>query len=258
MTTPIFSLITVTYNAEKTVERTLKSVKEQTYKNIEYIIIDGISKDNTLHIVKKYQLNIPNFLCISEPDKGLYDAMNKGLQQASGDYVWFLNAGDALHSSTILEQIAQQLSDCYSFGKPLPDVIYGETDIIDENGDFVAHRRLKAPFKLNWKHFKMGMLVCHQSFIAKRNIAPFYDLQYRFSSDFDWCIRCMKTAGIIHNTQLILSDYLNEGTTTTNRKASLKERFAIMAHYYGCLPTAFRHLWFAIRFFTAKLFGRQL
>jgi len=256
--TKMFSLITVTYNAEKMVERTLKSVQGQTYKNIEYIIIDGASKDNTLSIIKKYQADIPNFSCISEPDKGLYDAMNKGLQRATGDYVWFLNAGDTLHSDTILEQIAQQLTDCYSSDKSLPNIIYGETDMVNEHGNFIARRRLKAPKRLNWQHFKMGMLVCHQSFIVRRNIAPLYDLQYRFSGDFDWCIRCMKSAGTIHNTQLILSDYLNEGMTTANRKASLKERFAIMIRYYGWLPTALRHIWFAVRFYTAKLFGRQV
>jgi hypothetical protein len=98
----------------------------------------------------------------------------------------------------------------------------------------------------------MGMLVCHQSFIPKRAIAPSYDLQYRYSADFDWCIRCMKQARSFCNTHLTLSDFLDGGTSTTQRKASLRERYAIMCKYYGTFVTVLLHGWFAIRFYTAK------
>ena len=257
-----FSIITVTYNAEKVLERTIKSVAAQTYPNIEYIIIDGGSTDGTLRIIQNSTSKIQNFICISEPDNGLYDAMNKGLLRATGNYVWFLNAGDVLHEDTTVEQIISRLSNIHTSkaAAPLstPDIIYGETDIVDEDGRFVAHRRLKAPKKLSWKSFRMGMMVCHQSFIVQRATAPLYDLQYHFSADFEWCIRCMKSANSIFNTQLVLSDYLNQGVTTRNRKASLKERFNIMTHYYGLFPSALRHLWFAIRFYFTKLLGRQL
>lgn len=95
-------------------------------------------------------------------------------------------------------------------------------------------------------------LVCHQSFIPKRAVAPLYDLQYRYSADFDWCIRCMKQARSFCNTHLILSDFLDGGTSTTQRKASLRERYAIMCKYYGTFVTVLLHGWFAIRFYTAK------
>jgi hypothetical protein len=123
---------------------------------------------------------------------------------------------------------------------------------MDINGKIIAARRLKAPRHLTWKSFRMGMLVCHQAFVVKRDIAPEYNLQYRFSSDFDWCIRCMKAAKTIVNSRLRLVNYLYEGLTAANRKASLKERCQIMYNYYGAFVTVLLHGWFAIRFYWAK------
>ncbi|MDR0295271.1 MAG: glycosyltransferase [Prevotellaceae bacterium] len=264
----MFSIITVTYNAEATIERTIHSVMSQTaLEHIEYIIIDGASTDKTLDIIRNSKLETRNFQLISEADSGLYDAMNKGLQRATGDYVWFLNAGDTLHDNNtvahLLSLVVPNLSPCTLHPSPFtphssPDILYGETDIVDNDGKFIARRRLKAPKKLNWKNFRMGMLVSHQSFVVKREIAPLYDLQYHYSADVDWCICCMKDARTIHNSHLILSNYLNEGMTTANRKASLKERFSIMVKYYGWWPTAIRHLWFFIRYNYNKLLNKQL
>ena len=241
---PKFSIITVTYQAGKVLEDTIQSVIFQTYRNVEYIIVDGGSTDNTLDIVKKYQDRIS--IVVSEPDKGLYDAMNKGIRLATGDYICFLNAGDELHENETLQRMVVTLK-----GKEIPDVIYGETAIVDEEGHFLHMRRLQAPDVLHWKSFKEGMLVCHQAFFARRELAlkhP-YDLQYRFSADFDWCIRIMKDAKYLHNTRLTLIDYLNEGMTTRNHKASLKERFCIMAKHYGWVSTVMHHGWFVIRLF---------
>ena len=241
---PKFSIITVTYNAEKVLEDTIQSVIFQTYRNVEYIIVDGASKDHTLEIVNKYHNRINKV--ISEPDKGLYDAMNKGIQLATGDYLCFLNASDKFHDSETLQKIVHTLK-----GQELPDVIYGETAIVDEEGHFLHMRRLSTPAHLNWKSFKQGMLVCHQAFFVNRELAinHLYDLQYRFSADVDWCIRIMKKAKCLHNTRLTLIDYLNEGMTTKNHKASLKERFCIMAKHYGLISTILHHGWFVIRLF---------
>ena len=240
---PTFSIITVTYNAGKVLEDTIQSVISQTYHHIEYLIIDGGSKDNTLDIVNKYKERIHHV--VSEPDKGLYDAMNKGIQLATGDYLCFLNAGDELHENDTLQLIAHSLKE----KQILPDIIYGETAIVDEEGHFLRMRRLSTPETLSWKSFKKGMLVCHQAFLAKRELAikeP-YNLSYRFSADFDWCIRIMKRSKAMHNTHLILIDYLNEGMTTRNHKASLKERFRIMCLHYGWMSTILHHLWFVFR-----------
>lgn len=245
---PKFTIITITYNAARWLERTVVSILSQSYPNIEYLIIDGGSKDGTVDIIKQYAPGIAYW--VSEPDKGLYDAMNKGLKQATGDYVWFINAGDTLQSAATVQRIAMKIGKRPS----LPDVIYGETSIVDAEGKPLGMRRLKAPKQLTWKSFRMGMLVCHQSFIAKRTIAPEYDLQYRLSADYDWCIRCLKQAKSIYNTKMILSNYLEEGLSTQQRKASLKERYEVMCKYYGKFATIILHGWFALRFYYAKWF----
>ena len=241
----LFSIITVTYNASQWLERTIQSIISQSYPHIEYIIIDGNSTDGTLDLIKKYQSSIAH--CVSERDEGLYDAMNKGLKLASGDYVWFINAGDTLYSETTVQDIVNILNE-----KFLPDIIYGETQIVDSEGNLLSMRRLKAPEKLSWKSFCMGMLVCHQSFLVKRTIAESYNLQYRFAADYDWCIRCMRKADAIFNTHLILSRFMEAGMSASNRKESLKERYRIMCKNYGKLPTQIRHIWFALRFYAAK------
>lgn len=251
MHNPVFSIITITYNASRWLEQTILNILSQSYANIEYIIIDGESTDGTVDIIERYASGISYW--VSEPDKGIYDAMNKGLQKATGDYVWFINAGDSLYTSDTVQQVASLIQK----KKVLPDIIYGETLIIDENGNPLGRRRLKAPNKLSWKSFRMGMLVCHQSFITKRTMAPLYDLTYRYSADFDWCICCMKQANKIYNTRMILSDFLEGGISTTQHKASLKERYDIMCKYYGSVSTSLLHVWFAIRFYTAKCFKKK-
>ncbi|GHU16260.1 glycosyl transferase [Betaproteobacteria bacterium] len=245
---PSFSIITVAYNADQWLEPTILSILNQSYPSIEYLIIDGASSDGTVDIIRHYEVGIAYWE--SEPDKGLYDAMNKGLKRATGDYVWFVNAGDTLDSADIVQQVASLVQK----EPTLPDIIYGETIVMDEQGHSLGLRRLKSPDKLTWKSFKMGMLVCHQSFVVKLELAPLFDMQYRYSSDFDWCIRCMKEANTYLNTRKVLSRFLDGGVSTKQRKASLKERYRIMCNYYGRVSTNFCHLWFAVRFYTAKWF----
>lgn len=235
------SIITVTYNAENTLERTIKSVQEQTYPFVEHVIVDGNSTDNTVRVIQKYDNE--KLVWISEPDEGLYHAMNKGISISSGNYLCFLNAGDTFHSIDSVESIMSAIKDSDN----IPDIIYGETAIVDNNGKFLNMRRLKAPDKLNWKSFKQGMVVCHQAFIANRNNVIEYNTGYRFSSDFDWCIEVMKRSSSIYNTKTTLINYLNEGLTTMNRKASLKERYKIMVKHYGHVSTFLHHIWFLIR-----------
>ena len=243
---PKFSIITVTYNAGDVIEDTIQSVITQTYKNIEYIIVDGASTDKTMSIVESYRPHIHTV--VSEPDHGLYDAMNKGIRLATGDYVCFLNAGDELHEDDTLQLMVHSLSGL----SELPDVIYGRTAIVDREGHFLRMRRLELPEHLTWRSFRQGMLVCHQAFFARRDRAVPYDLNYRFSADFDWCIRVMKQSRILHNTHLVLIDYLNEGMTTRNHRASLRERFRIMCRHYGYVQTIALHLKFAFRLLYKK------
>ena len=200
------------------------------------------------HIIKKYytQTNDIEDL-ISIGTIGLIKGINtykpdKGIRLATGDYLCFLNAGDSFHEDDTLQQMVRSIS-----GNELPDVLYGETELVDKEGHFIRMRRLAAPEVLTWRSFKQGMLVCHQAFFAKASLVEPYDLQYRFSADFDWCIRVMKKARTLHNTHLTLIDYLEEGMTTQNRQASLRERFRIMARHYGLASTIAHHAWFVLR-----------
>ena len=253
------TIITVTYNAASVLQRTLDSVSCQTFQQIEHLIIDGASKDETVRIAEAYQEKVAYPVIIqSEPDKGLYDAMNKGLHKATGDYLVFLNAGDTLHANDTLETINCQLS---TFSPPrqgepegvAPAVIYGDTAIVDSEGNFLHLRRLRPPQQLTWKSFRQGMLVCHQAFYVRTDIAQQedYDLQYRHSADVDWCIRVMKKADELHlplvNTHAVLADFMEGGNTTQNHRASLKERYRVMSHHYGAIQTFFLHLWFLVR-----------
>lgn len=263
---PLISIITVTYNAESTIERTLNSIESQTYPGIEHIIIDGCSTDRTMSHIQRYvERNGVSHECkddepstpahiirvTREPDNGLYDAMNKGIQQATGDYLVFLNAGDKLHETTTIEQMVSQIG--WQRNRANFAVLYGETDLVDDEGRFLRHRRLQTPEKLTSKSFRSGMLVCHQSFYARTDLARAtpYDLRYRYSADYDWCIRIMQRAEKRRlrflNTHLILTDYLSEGLTTKNHRRSLLERFRLMAHHYGWPTTIIEHLWLVIR-----------
>lgn len=247
----MISIITVTYNAAHTLERTLQSIEAQDFGDIEHIIMDGGSKDGTVQMAEAYRERVAGryrVTVVSERDKGLYDAMNKAMMLATGDFLCFLNAGDKLHAQDTLRRVAETIADNQDAA-----VVYGETDIVDNDGTFLRHRRLQAPKHLGWKSFRHGMLVCHQSFYVRHDVAPTYNLDYRFSADFDWCIRCMKqgrTAAVTDAATgkiTVLADYLSEGMTTANHRASLLERLRIMAKHYGWFTAATLHAWFIIR-----------
>ena len=247
---PLFSIITVTYNAASTLPATLASVKEQSCKQYEYIVMDGLSKDNTVEMAKA--ADIPNARIFSSSDKGLYDAMNKAIDEATGDYLIFLNAGDAFHAPDTLQTIADAI-----VANGRPDIVYGQTQLVNANRQRIGDRHLIAPEELTFKSFAQGMLVCHQAFIASRKIVQHYDLQYRFSADYEWCLRCLKQSSKNVYVPHTIIDYLSEGITTANRKASLKERFNIMCHYYGTIPTIVRHLKFIPRFLKQRRIDRK-
>ena len=250
------SIVTITYNAARTLQRTLDSVACQTYADIEHLIIDGASKDDTVAIAERYKAASRHEVVIqSEPDKGLYDAMNKGLLKATGDYLVFLNAGDTLYAPDTIETVAKTINNNR---EPItmnhePAVIFGDTAITDAEGNFLHLRTHRPPEQLTWKSFKQGMLVCHQAFYVLTALArqiP-YDLQYRHSADVDWCIRVMKEAEKrqmpLVNTHAILANFEEGGDTTQHHRDSLKERFRVMAHHYGLLQTIILHGWFVIR-----------
>ena len=237
---PLISVITVTYNAASVIDKTMKSLDIQTFKDFEHLVIDGKSKDDTLKIINHFSL--PQTHIISESDKGLYDAMNKGLRLAKGKFVLFLNAGDAFHSNDTLSNYAEQ-------AKKNADIIYGDTVIVSPEGEVLGPRHLSVPDKLTNKSFANGMLICHQAFMIKKELASEYNLRYRFSADYDWCIRSIKKSNPSKRINLnqVTIEYLSEGLTDKNKWKSLRERFKIMSHHYGFIPTLFNHFRFVIR-----------
>lgn len=258
---PLISIITITYNAAPVIRPTLESLNAQTFRNFEHLVIDGASKDDTVSIVSEM---CPDSIIRSEQDRGLYDAMNKGLRAAKGKYLLFLNAGDALHAPDTLQQYAEATD---LNGSRIPnamdntdsilscaDIIYGDTVVVDSDRNFVKPRHLSVPERLTFHSFANGMLVCHQAFMVRRDLAPEYDLQYRFSADYEWTLRCLKAANPDHNVNLhtVTIDYLSDGMTDKNHSASLKERFRIMCRYYGTIPTLLRHIRFLLRHLRHK------
>ena len=247
--------VTITYNAAKVLQRTLDSVLAQDYPNIEHLIIDGASTDDTLKIVDDYITrsnaaeNGHQIQVSSEPDKGIYDAMNKGLRSMTGDYVCYLNAGDFLPTTDTASRIAQQVEASGN----TPAVLYGDTDIVDGEGQFLHHRRLAPPEHLTWKSFRHGMLVCHQAFYARTDfaIATPYNQKYRYSADVDWCIRIMKAAAKenvpLLNLHMVVANYTEEGQTTIHHRESLIERYKVMESHYGRISTFLMHCWFVVR-----------
>ena len=268
--------VTITYNAASVLQRTLDSVLAQDYPGIVHLIIDGASTDGTLEMVNDYiersnaAENGHLVQVTSEPDKGIYDAMNKGLRSLDGDYVCFLNAGDFLPSSDTVSRIIAAVANSskatgrrdsgnlFTLHSSLPSVLYGDTDIVDNEGRFLHHRRLAPPENLTWKSFRHGMLVCHQAFYARTDfaIATPYNEKYRYSADVDWCIRIMKAAAKenvpLQNLHMVVANYTEEGQTTLHHRESLMERYRVMNRHYGYIQTFLMHCWFVIRSMQKK------
>jgi glycosyltransferase involved in cell wall biosynthesis len=244
---PKLSVITIVYNNVKDIERTMLSVLNQTYTNIEYILIDGASTDGTKDIIYKYKDRIANF--ISEPDKGIYDAMNKGLALATGDYVLFMNSGDEIYAP-------ETVADVFA-SAPSGDIYYGETEMYDENWKSLGQRRHHAPEHFDWHSFKFGMNVSHQAIYIKRSLTEPYNLLYKYSSDIDWIIKIAKKSSNIVNTHLYVAKYLVGGLSKKKHLASLKERFKILSHYYGFIPNTLNHIFIALNLAQYYLRNRR-
>ena len=245
---PLFSIITVCRNAADTILPTIRSVDTQTCRLYEHLIVDGASTDGTLELLAQNPSQLRTV--ISEPDKGIYDAMNKGLANTSGEYIIFLNAGDSLHSPHTLQLYAQAIMD-----NDYPGVVYGHTDIVDAQRRRLGPRHLDAPEELTLESFSEGMLVCHQAFVALRRIATAFDTRWKYSADYEWCIRCLQHSRRNVHIPAVTVDYLAEGMTTAHRRRSLWERFRIMYYYYGTARTVRRHLGFIVRAYKRGSIG---
>lgn len=242
---PKLSVITIVYNNVAAIERTMLSVLNQTYNNIEYIIIDGASTDGTLQIIEKYKERLA--ILISEKDKGIYHAMNKGLDLATGDYVLFMNSGDEIYDPTTVTNVFASA--------PSGDIYYGETEMYNEKWESLGQRRHRAPEHFDWKSFKFGMNVSHQAIYIKRSLTEPYNLNYKYSADIDWIIKAAKKSSNIVNTHIYVAKYLVGGMSKQKHWESLKERFRILSHYYGFISNIFNHVFIALN--LAQYFVRH-
>jgi glycosyltransferase involved in cell wall biosynthesis len=232
-TFPKVSFITVVFNNKENLKKTLSAIRNQKYKNVEIVIIDGGSTDGTLEVISEYK-DIISY-SVSEKDSGIYDAMNKGIRAATGDYVWFMNSGDIPFDEGILVNVFK--------GEKNGDVYYGDTEIVDDAGKSYGNRTLKVPPKeLNWKKMINGMIVSHQSLIVRRTICVEYDLGYRFVADIDWAIKVLKKSKNAINTNLTLSKFLMGGYSRKYTIKSLKERFRMLCKHFSCIAVILNHI----------------
>jgi glycosyltransferase involved in cell wall biosynthesis len=250
----ILSIITITYNAAAVLERTLQSIAQQSYQDFEYWVIDGASDDGTLALLEKFPALQAEV--ISEKDRGIYDAMNKGLTHATGEYVWFMNAGDEIFEKTTVEQLVQQLTQHKA------DVYFSDTQVVREDGSVAGLRTEVTPHQLpeplTWQAFRYGMLVCHQSFVVRRSLAPTYLLNHLYSADIDWEIRCLKAAREVKRAPFVLSKYLMGGFSVKNLRRSWADRFWVLQHHFGWPSAVWSHVVIGFRglFFAFKKRGK--
>ncbi len=219
-----FSIIIPTMNAGNKLHITLSSLAMQTYRNFECLIIDNLSTDSTKELITQYISQLPHLAFYSDQDNGIYDAMNKGISLAEGEYILFLGAGDQLHSSDVLEQVNLALTT------QNPDILYG--DIL-----FLPNHPIIQPDKLSNHFFKSGKMICHQSIFAHKKTLTEYPFrqQFPYGADRDWLIYTFRSQKKILHIPLIIADYDTTGLTSlaANRKKVWMESGKILKHYYG-------------------------
>ncbi|WAC11918.1 glycosyltransferase family 2 protein [Dyadobacter pollutisoli] len=235
------SIITVVRNGANSIEGTIKSILAQTYKNIEYIIIDGKSTDGTLAIIEQYQHQLAYW--VSEPDRGIYDAMNKGIRVATGDWLLFINSDDFLTENTIIQQVVPYLINCES------EVAYGKVEFIYSSGKEVS-------YGLDWKIIKdkfinISMRIPHQATFHSKAlfIKEQYDISYKVLGDYDLLLGYLKTQDAIFIPLTIAKMYEGGISNQISKYTLLKEtRKAQIKHkIYKYIPSI---EWFA---YGAKL-----
>lgn len=238
---PLFSIITVCYNALPDLRRTVAAVAASDFKNYEHLILDGASKDGTPDWLRT--LDLPHVRWVSEPDKGLYDAMNKGQLLARGEYLWFLNAGDLPAGVDTLSVLAAHAS-------PEVDVLYGEVLLVSPAGKELGTRSQcttqKLPDKLTWRDLRYGMVVSHQAFLPRRELAPEY-LDRNLCADIDWVITCLKKAKNVVNMHTVLARFETGGLSKQRHRRSLWDRYKVLGKHYGYLPNLVRHVGIIVR-----------
>lgn len=221
---PKISVITICFNAAAVIERTLQNVSSQNYPAIEYIVVDGASTDRTREIINSYKSKITHLL--SEPDQGLYDAMNKGLALATGEYVVFMNSGDMFYDRDTLRHLMEKGKDA--------DFVYGRPLVIEKNGrQNTWHKPIPYADSLVPESFLPGMVVCHQASMIRRNIAPKFEIKYHIAADIDWIIKVVKSSKRSYFHDGYVCYFYRGGLSGKYRLKALWERFEILSFHFG-------------------------
>jgi len=230
------SVITVCYNAEQTIEKTISSVLSQTYNDIEYIIVDGLSKDGTMEIVKRNRLSIAEV--ISEPDIGIYDAMNKGIRLAHGDLLFFLNADDVFVDDSVIAHVIDAFM-------PDDDIIFGDILVCDENNDKYLHISRSGFTKFNFIDSTINQPATFYTQMAFKRCGLF-NTQYRVGGDFEWYLRAVNKKLHFHHIKLNIAVFKLGGISTNQKTLQLskKERNAIVNEYYTNIEQYLYHIFY--------------
>lgn len=231
MSKPKITIVTACYNAEKTIEQTIQSVLTQTYQHLEYIIIDGASTDHTMEIVNRYRDRID--LVISEPDRGIYDAFNKGVRLASGEYINFMNADDYFSNESIVEQVGDFLEQ-----NPETVMTYGKVQAMDdENGHWYFRGR-----PLTLQEYRNGDMYPHQSGFTQKKLFEefgYFDTHYKILADKDFTIKCVKKyEEFIKFLPLEIAVFRLGGISSTleNEREQDLEHAHIQLNHFGSIP----------------------
>lgn len=241
---PVVTVVTVVFNDVKNIERTIRCVLDQTYHaHIEYIIIDGGSTDGTVDIIKKYSTRLGYW--VSEKDKGMFDAMNKGVSHASGEWVQILNSGDYLMSNTIIEEIFKD-QDYSNF-----DIVYGGF-VGNFSGQAVLCPANKDVHTNAWQ----GMQACHSTLFVRNEIAQKfpYDLQYQHSADGDFLARCVVAGCRFKRLEKMVFRVGTLGNSFNNWLPCRLENLKIARTYFPGLKTDWHHIRGIIRESSFRIF----
>ena len=244
------TLITINYNNLDGLRATVASVQKQITpnNNWKWIVIDGGSTDGSLPFLRE-RSDLFDYW-VSEPDKGIYDAMNKGLQQVEDGYVWFLNSGDRLHGENAIGEVLRAI-EAY----PKMDCFYSDTYFVDEQyrelGLISELKPQKFPEKLTFESFRFGMNICHQSFIVRRQCAPNYKTEYRQAADIDWILEILKKRPACWQIKTVLSEFQTGGSSSQNSRKAMRERYQILKSHFGFLPNLWAHAWIVLRRFLS-------
>jgi len=241
---PLISVITVIYNNKNLLEKTVLSVINQAYENIEYIIIDGGSTDGTLNIIKKYENKIDYW--ISEPDKGIYDAMNKGIDSASGEWIIFMNAGDRFYAIDTISQVFKNYPQD-------SDLIYGHSEVVYENG--FSRIQKAGIMKDLWK----GMIFTHQSLFVKLSLMKEckFNIGNRIAADFEFIYSSFAKNYKFAKSDVIVSSIMAGGISDTDRVAAIKGHWRVVKRFSNSFTINIYYIFSIIDAFL-RLFAKKI